>query len=299
MRGQSILLVSDNAALCAAARINLEGRTKGLRVASVSNVDAARRILPDAAPDVILLEEPTPAIFSETVSAVSRRANGSALNSVANGDSRNVRQSDLSADLPGNLHATSAMDLREELRAGLRADVSLLAKFAPVIVIGTTDHPDGRASLLASGAAGYVERTRESWPVALQLVEQRLTQQRLTRQQWTAQKPPSPAAIEEKPIELPSSNMKDAMKNPGEPLKSEDFGEVLRHELNNPLTGILGNAELLLAEIRRNDDGRLPPGGLQRLETITALAVRMRETIRRISQEWVANTVVVRKQPGT
>lgn len=25
-----------------------------------------------------------------------------------------------------------------------------------------------------------------------------------------------------------------------------DFAEVLRHELNNPLTGILGNAELLL-----------------------------------------------------
>jgi signal transduction histidine kinase len=87
------------------------------------------------------------------------------------------------------------------------------------------------------------------------------------------------------------------MDNPGAPLESEDFGQVLRHELNNPLTGILGNAELLLAEIRRSDDARTPPGALQRLETIAALAVRMRETIRRISQEWVANGVVVRKKP--
>lgn len=29
------------------------------------------------------------------------------------------------------------------------------------------------------------------------------------------------------------------------------FGSVLRHELNNPLTRILGNAEKLLAELRR------------------------------------------------
>jgi signal transduction histidine kinase len=61
---------------------------------------------------------------------------------------------------------------------------------------------------------------------------------------------------------------------------------VLRHEMNNPLTGILGNAELLLAEIHRKDDGKLPSGGQQRLETIAALAVRLRETVRRLSQEW-------------
>jgi signal transduction histidine kinase len=33
-----------------------------------------------------------------------------------------------------------------------------------------------------------------------------------------------------------------------EMLHDENFGELLGHELNNPLTGILGNAELLLAE---------------------------------------------------
>ena len=61
----------------------------------------------------------------------------------------------------------------------------------------------------------------------------------------------------------------------------------LRHrQVNNPLTGILGNAELLLSEIRRKEDGRLPQGAPQRLETIAALAVRLRETVRPLSQEW-------------
>ena len=53
---QSILLVSDNAALCAAARRQFETRIAGLRVAAVSNVDAARRILKDEAPAVIVFE---------------------------------------------------------------------------------------------------------------------------------------------------------------------------------------------------------------------------------------------------
>jgi signal transduction histidine kinase len=60
-----------------------------------------------------------------------------------------------------------------------------------------------------------------------------------------------------------------------------DFGEILRHEVNNPLTGILGNTELLLA---RRD--RLPPAAIERLETIAGLAVRLRETVRRISNAW-------------
>lgn len=63
----------------------------------------------------------------------------------------------------------------------------------------------------------------------------------------------------------------------------EDFGEILRHEVNNPLTGILGNAELLLA--RRES---LPAGAVQRLEIIAELAVRLRETIRRLSSAWAA-----------
>ena len=63
---------------------------------------------------------------------------------------------------------------------------------------------------------------------------------------------------------------------------------MLRHELNNPLTGILGNAELLLVEIRRKKDGKVPGDWEQRLETIATLAVRLRETVRRLSEEWEA-----------
>lgn len=60
-----------------------------------------------------------------------------------------------------------------------------------------------------------------------------------------------------------------------------DFGEILRHEMNNPLTGILGNAELLLA---RRD--KLPPADVERLKTIADMAVRLRETVRRLSNAW-------------
>jgi len=68
-----------------------------------------------------------------------------------------------------------------------------------------------------------------------------------------------------------------------------DFGEILRHELNNPLTGILGNAELLLVELQRQQLP-LPEQARSRLETIAALAVRMRETVRRLSDNWRAHT---------
>ena len=70
---------------------------------------------------------------------------------------------------------------------------------------------------------------------------------------------------------------------PHERERSRDFGEMLRHEVNNPLTGILGNAEMLL-KLR----AELPPNAVARLETIAELAVRLRETIRRLSDCWEA-----------
>ncbi|HEY2118884.1 MAG TPA: histidine kinase dimerization/phospho-acceptor domain-containing protein [Candidatus Acidoferrum sp.] len=70
-------------------------------------------------------------------------------------------------------------------------------------------------------------------------------------------------------------------------LSSQGFGQVLRHELNNPLTGILGNAELLFVELHRKNI-ELPSSLEGRLETIASLAVRMRETVRNLSQEWEA-----------
>src|SRR5260370_40738013 len=56
-REQTILVVSDDAALCAAARREFEAGIAGRRVASVTSVAAARRILEADAPAVILFEE--------------------------------------------------------------------------------------------------------------------------------------------------------------------------------------------------------------------------------------------------
>jgi signal transduction histidine kinase len=57
-----------------------------------------------------------------------------------------------------------------------------------------------------------------------------------------------------------------------------ETAEIFRHEINNPLTGILGNAELVLSH-----RSRLPPADAQRLQTVVDLAVRLRETTRRLS----------------
>ncbi|MGA2096273.1 MAG: histidine kinase dimerization/phospho-acceptor domain-containing protein [Candidatus Acidiferrum sp.] len=148
--------------------------------------------------------------------------------------------------------------------------VSSLASYAPVVVIGDAEHQTELSRLVAAGAADYVVRTDESLTVALGLVERRLRKAQIALQT---------SAPGHEPREVP--RMETVLE-----LNREDFGEVLRHELNNPLTGILGNAELLLSEIKRKSDGRMPQGAPERLETIAALAVRLRETVRRLSQEW-------------
>jgi signal transduction histidine kinase len=137
--------------------------------------------------------------------------------------------------------------------------VAPLAVHAPVVVIGPAEKRGELAGLIEAGAADFVER-KNVFAEARGVVQRRLRQARQDT--------------------LDSRNTFDG----GE----EDFGEVLRHELNNPLTRILGNTELLLAEIHRKNDGKIPGGGEQRLETIAALAVRLRETVRRLSEEWEA-----------
>ncbi|HEY2547229.1 MAG TPA: histidine kinase dimerization/phospho-acceptor domain-containing protein [Candidatus Acidoferrum sp.] len=225
----TILLVSDDAALRAAARHELETSDDRRQVSSVSTVDAARRILRDAAPAVILLTE-----------------------------------------------TLETGDLLESHANRLGVDVSSLASYAPVVVIGDAGHQTELSGLVAAGAADYVVRTGECLTIALGLVERRLRQAQNEAQSVPVRRqyPAAPAMAEDLPFP------------PGRELHGEDFGEVLRHELNNPLTGILGNAELLLSEIRRKSDGRLPQGAPQRLETIAALAVRLRESVRRLSTEW-------------
>lgn len=213
---QTILLVSDDASLCAAARREFGGEL-GLRVAAVSNVEAARRILEDATPAVILLEEAPLA--------------------VAAGES-------------------------DRETAPLAAAVSSLARYAPVVVIGEAAQQKEMTALIAAGAADFVPRTEKCLSTALGLVGRRLDFA-------SAKSVPGVGAV--------------ACANAP---ADEAFGEILRHELNNPLTGILGNAELLLAEIRRKNDDQVPSNAQQRLETIAALAVRLRETVRRLSQDW-------------
>ena len=81
-----------------------------------------------------------------------------------------------------------------------------------------------------------------------------------------------------------SAALSDRLSLPRGVGSSADLSEIFRHEINNPLTGILGNAELLLSHRER-----LPAADGQRLQTIVDLAVRLRETIRRLSNEWEAS----------
>lgn len=142
-------------------------------------------------------------------------------------------------------------------RSGLVASVALLLQSAPVVVVAAQGRNFELSALILSGQADFVDRSGNYFLSAAQLLEKRLKQ------------------VEQKLAEPNLFN----------PDPSDNFGEVLRHEVNNPLTGILGNAELLLAEVRRRNDGRLPEAALQRLQTIAELAVRLRETVRRLSSD--------------
>ena len=146
----------------------------------------------------------------------------------------------------------------KEAGQSLEAVVAPLTEHAPVVVIGPAEKRGELAGLIESGAADFVERKTNAFAEARGLIQQRLRQ---------------------------AHKEMESGRNTDDESGEEDFGEVLRHELNNPLTGILGNAELLLAEIRRKKDGKVPNGGEQRLETIATLAVRLRETVRRLSEE--------------
>ncbi len=135
----------------------------------------------------------------------------------------------------------------------LESAVAVLTETAPVIVAGAPEKQAGMAFLITSGAVDFVARTGHYLPVVAGMLDRRVRMaERATGM-----------------VQFPKDEL------------SGDFGEILRHEVNNPLTGILGNTELLLA--RR--DG-LPPAAVERLETIAGLAVRLRETVRRLSNAW-------------
>jgi signal transduction histidine kinase len=138
-------------------------------------------------------------------------------------------------------------------REPLESAVALLSETAPVVVAAAAEKQASLAFLITSGAVDFVAHTDHFLTIAAGLLDRRVRM---------AERSPGM-------IQFPSAD------------SAGDFGEILRHEVNNPLTGILGNTELLLA---RRD--RLPPGAVERLETIAELAVRLRETVRRLSNAW-------------
>jgi len=134
-----------------------------------------------------------------------------------------------------------------------------LTRTAPVILLASAERQGEILRLVAEGEVEFVARRGEFIPLAACLVERRL--------RW--------AQRSELPGGSPWADMPD------------DVAEIFRHEINNPLTGILGNAELLLSH-----GTRLPAADTQRLQTVVDLAVRLRETIRRLSDAWDSQTRV-------
>jgi signal transduction histidine kinase len=135
----------------------------------------------------------------------------------------------------------------------LESAVALLTESAPVVVAAAPEKQTGVSFLITSGAVDFVARTNDFLPLVAEMLDRRVRM----------------AERAAGMVQFPKDE------------RSSDFGEILRHEVNNPLTGILGNTELLLA---RRD--HLPPSAVERLETIAGLAVRLRETVRRLSNAW-------------
>ncbi|MGA8267433.1 MAG: histidine kinase dimerization/phospho-acceptor domain-containing protein [Candidatus Acidiferrales bacterium] len=129
-----------------------------------------------------------------------------------------------------------------------------LTESSPVIVLAAPWRQVELGRWIAGGDVEFVPNVGEFVSLAAAFIARRL--------RW--------AELAESPVNLPWGEL------------PPDFASILRHEINNPLTGILGNAELLLAHSR----GKLATNQLQRLETVLDLAVRLRETTRRLSNAW-------------
>jgi len=138
----------------------------------------------------------------------------------------------------------------------VRAVVREMARHAPVVAAVNPDTARELSALVIAGLADCVPPGPAFLDLAAALIERRL-------------------------LASTRPNGRPQEKNGNGGAELADFGSFLRHELNNPLTGILGNAEMLLH--RR---AWLPEDAVPRLETIADLAVRLRETIRRVSAAW-------------
>lgn len=141
--------------------------------------------------------------------------------------------------------------------APLEASLRQFAPAAPIVLLGPLSRQMEAAPLVAEGIIEFVAREGNFFALAAGLMEHRLRTAAPTGSFWG-----------------PSFG------------EWRDIGEIFRHEINNPLTGILGNAELLLAHHEH-----LTAMDTQRLETVVDLAVRLRETTRRLSNAWEASQV--------
>ncbi len=124
---------------------------------------------------------------------------------------------------------------------------------APVILLAPPERQAEAARLVAEGEVEFVARTGDFIPLAASLLARRI--------RW--------------------ARMSESLLGPPWDVVRGDLGAIFRHEINNPLTGILGNAELVLG----HSEG-LAAIDAQRLRTVVDLAVRLRETIRRLSDAW-------------
>jgi signal transduction histidine kinase len=165
----------------------------------------------------------------------------------------------------------SALD-GEQLEVAARE----LRRSGPVVVVASPERQVESArlaELVSAGDVDFVARVGIFLPMDLALLERRMGR----REQSEVRTSP-PLRLRPAPDGAgPRSEQAGWATAEG----FADFGEILRHEVNNPLTGILGKAELLLA---RRD--QLPPAAVHRLETIADLTLQLRETIRRLSQAW-------------
>jgi signal transduction histidine kinase len=161
----------------------------------------------------------------------------------------------LQLDLHASRTSPAVILLDSELLGGKPPgeSLNLLREIAPVIVLAPLIRQVEIAPYVAAGDVEFVARAGEFVPIAVALIERRL--------RWA----------------------KSSKSTTGPPLADEpdNLAAIFRHEINNPLTGILGNAELLLA--RREQFSALDT---QRLQTVVDLAVRLRESIRRLTNSW-------------
>ena len=141
-----------------------------------------------------------------------------------------------------------ANDLTEDLP--LSEILRQIVDVAPVILVAPPERQTEVAALVGEGDVEFVAEVGDFLPLAVSLLER--------RSRW--------------------AERADAAEGPLWGEASRDIAEIFRHEINNPLTGILGNAELVLAH-----GDRMSVIDAQRMRTIVDLAVRLRETIRRLS----------------